>query len=169
LRMRKNKSRGFTLLEVLIAIVLIGFAFLSTASLHIRSLRDTKQSSQVVMAAQLAEDLSARLRASSPLELGALLGSTGASTTTCFTAAGCLPAEMAKDEIEKWKDTIPTRLLGARGTVCRDSALATGSLTDDNCTGNAADPIVIKVWWPLRSDSTTAKYEQYFIPFVAKP
>lgn len=163
-----HNARGFTLLETLIAVVLVGFAFLATAGLHIRSLRDTQQSAQEVAAAQLADDMYARLRVSSPLQLTSSLQSAGIATPNCYNAVGCTAVEMAADEVKKWKDSIALRLPGGGGTVCRDSAPGDGTPTNDNCTAAAGDPVVIKLWWPILQNSTTVNYRQFFLYYVPK-
>ena len=163
-----HNTRGFTLLETLIAVVLVGFAFLATAGLHIRSLRDTQLSAQEVAAAQLADDMYARLRVSSPLQLTSSLQTAGAATTNCYTTTGCTAVAMAADEIKKWKDSITLRLPGGGGTVCRDSAPGDGTPANDNCTAGATDPVVIKLWWPIRQDNATVNYRQFFLYYVPK-
>lgn len=180
---RKNfNQRGFTLLEALIAIVLLAFAFLSTAGLHLNTLRETTQSAQNTVAAQLADELVSRLRVSSQDQIAAVLEAAGTANASCYTPAGCKRDEMALDEISKWKASVSDRLGGgvnvsgtpvAGGTVCRDTGPGDGSPAGNACTGGASDPIVIKLWWPRRADKydplrPTAGYQQYFVPYVPK-
>lgn len=160
---------GFSLLEALIAVALIGFAFLSAAGLHVQSLRDTQLSAQEIAAAQLADDMYTRMRVTSPLQLGSMLQTAGAQTSACYGTLGCNAVQMAADEVAKWKASIALRLPSGGGTVCRDAAPGDGSPANDNCTGGANDPIVVKLWWPVRSASATPVYRQFFLYYVAKP
>lgn len=166
---RHHAPSGFSLLEVLISVLLISLAFLSTASLHIRSLRDVQQSSQVVIASELAQDLVERLNISSSPRVPGTFQTSGAPTAGCFNSTGCTPADMISDEVAKWKDTIDKRLPGGGGTICRDLVQvddATG--INDGCSGAATDPIVIKVWWPLQGNDATTKYKTMYLPYVRK-
>jgi type IV pilus modification protein PilV len=165
--MRTKSQSGFTLLESLIAVVLIGLAFLATAGLHISSFRDTQLSTQTVAAAELVHEMNERMRLMSPAFVPSLIGTTAGTTEATCLSGGCKPADMAKDELKKWQDAVAARLPGGGGIVCFDSSAGKASPGSPNCTGLATDPILVKVWWQVKKEGA-ADYYQFSLPYTAR-
>lgn len=80
MRMRLAHRRGGALLEALLALALVSFGALSAAMLQLSSRRSHAEGQQRALAAQLAEDYAAQLRAAE--DPSALLGSAPPSSTT---------------------------------------------------------------------------------------
>lgn len=166
--MIKNSQSGFTLLESLIAVVLIGLAYLATAGLHINSFRDTQVAVQSVAAAELVHEMNERLHMMSPAFVSNIVGLTsGTAQPTCQATSGCKPAEMVVDELKKWQDVVAARLPEGGGIVCRDGAAGKATPGSPNCTGLPTDPILVKVWWRMKKDAT-ADYYQFSLPYASK-
>ena len=170
---RRNTQSGFSLLEVMICVVLITFAFLASAGLHLASLRDTQTSGQVAQAAQLANDMAERIRVNFP-STNAYTTATAALVTTCNTAATCTSAQMVSNDLAEWLAELAARLPNGVGTVCRDSTPGDGaSPTGAACTGGASDPIAVKVWWSLRDQASAgvpaAATQRQVIAFIPRP
>ncbi|MDH4022770.1 MAG: type IV pilus modification protein PilV [Gammaproteobacteria bacterium] len=150
---------GFTLIEVLIAILVISVGLLATASLQLLSKRSNYDAAQRTTAAHLAGDLLERMR-SNPAALinyipdGPLGGNTlGAPATDCEGAgADCTAAELAAFDLWQWEQALD----GANET--QDGASAGGLISAQACItgapfgGNGIYTVAIA--WRGMTDST---------------
>lgn len=113
---------GFTLLEVLVALLVFSIGFLGLAALQTLSLRFTHQSYERTQAALQAYEIIDRMRANregldnyTPVPAGATL----TAPVDCSTAA-CGPADMAAYDLMEWLGRVrDANLLGGEGAVCR--------------------------------------------------
>ncbi|MGO4416830.1 type IV pilus modification protein PilV [Cupriavidus sp. KB_39] len=167
---RRRGAAGFTMLEALVAIVVLAFGVLGVANLLIKSFRFAQQSSYDVVALQLANDMADRMRASvDEANKNNYLFDTKTGTpniadsgnlfrTACTGAsAACAPLTANFDKAD-WARRVQTSLPNGRAVICRDSTtfqLNTGYQW--GCTqtaggnGSPSDtPIVIKVGWTSR-------------------
>ncbi|MEN7526161.1 type IV pilus modification protein PilV [Cupriavidus sp. 2SB] len=163
---RCRKAAGFTMLEALVAIVVLAFGVLGVANLLIKSFRFAQQSSYDVVALQLANDMADRMRAHQLLvdggafNLDTKLGTPQVSDadnlykTACLGASTvCQPVSAAFDMAE-WSRRVTTTLPGGRAIICRD--IGTWSATTGyewNCSPAANPtnaPLVIKIGWISR-------------------
>jgi prepilin-type N-terminal cleavage/methylation domain-containing protein len=93
---RKIKSeRGFTLVEVMIALGILSFGVLAVASMQSSALLGTSRSNSVTVATNIATDRMERLMAI-PYDNLAVLGS---GNNTYFTGAPALPLNMKNQDI----------------------------------------------------------------------
>jgi type IV pilus assembly protein PilV len=114
-------TRGFTLIEVMMALCLLSLASLGIASLQWRSLQATHQSSLYRTAMQLAADIADELRAG--------------------TAADA-PAQA------DWTARAAAALPGGRAVICRDSLPWDEAAGAYRWTCEpAAGPVLVKVAW----------------------
>ena len=138
-------NSGFTLIEVLIAMLILAVGLLGLAGMQITGMRNNLSAYNRSLATQLAYDMADRMRANV-----ADAGTFGASTyitlnPTAATAQGactavagaCTTAQMAQQDLFEWnQDFIP--LPGGVGTIAVDANnLFTISVNwDDNRDGN---------------------------------
>ena len=169
----KREIGGFALLEALVCVDLISFAFLASAGLHLSSLRDTQSSGQISQATQLANELHERMR----INIGntdTYATASAAVRSACNTTTGCSAADMVANDLAEWSASLAAKLPNGRGVVCRDSTPDDGTSPGSAaCTGGASDPIVIKVWWKLRdqagSSGAVAAIQRQVLAFVPRP
>ncbi len=143
------KNTGFTLLEVLIAVLVLAGGLLGLAGLQATSLRNNQSAYNRSQATQMAYDMADRMRsnvANAELLMGSAYLGAGAQITGCTTLTGCTPAQMAQNDLFEWnRDIDNTLLTSATGTISVDvpTRIFTIAITwDDNRDGNvdAADP-----------------------------
>jgi type IV pilus assembly protein PilV len=167
-----TRARGFTLLEVLVAILIVAVGLLGVAGLYLTSLRNTSEAALRSEATRLALDLSERLRGNAPNGDASLVASyvSAAAATVrvapvadCVSAA-CTRADLAARDMFEWRTALGARLPAGDGTVCREAAADIGTTA---CTGTAADPLVVKVWW--RERDATAGAPAPLVSFVMVP
>ena len=114
---RHTRTAGFTLIEVLVALVVMAVGMLGIAGLYIESLRSGQMSVSYTNAVTLAASMADRIRAN-PTAIGAYAGAAagngtaGTAANNCVNgAADCAPPQMAADDWFWWyedvKDQIP--------------------------------------------------------------
>ena len=117
-----TNQHGFTLVEVMVALVIFAISMLGLAGLQATALRDNQIANQNSTATHLAEDMAERIRANPP---GASSGSYDAvsvqsgSGPDCYNIT-CTPAEIAQMDILQWSTAIRDTLPSGAGTVVRN-------------------------------------------------
>jgi type IV pilus assembly protein PilV len=107
-----KRQRGFSLVEVLIALVIMSVGMLGIAGLYVQSLQAGRTSLLRHHAVTLAGDVADRIRAN-PTAGVAYAGPEPGTPNNCIAGGtDCNPAEMAGDDIRLWKqqarDTLPS-------------------------------------------------------------
>ena len=95
--------RGFSLMEVLVAIVVIGLGALGAAGLQLASSKNTRSALEGTTAVILAQDMAERLRANPG---GAYVGVGDGSSPPGFVdclGANCSPAQLEAFDVAAWK------------------------------------------------------------------
>lgn len=184
--MREMKHSGFTLLEVLIALVVFSIGLLGLASLQVLSLKLTSDSLERTIATMLANDMIDRMRAN---VAAATLGTsspynnpTGAYTAnpSCYgmnssggtsSSAQCTPAQMAANDFADWyaalsgsaattwQPAITASLPQGYGVVCIDSVPNDGTPSSPNCDNIIsvpARPVYSIKIWWIERKDTTS-------------
>ena len=121
-----SKPGGFTLLEVLIALLVLSIGLLGLAALQTVSLRACEMANQRTLSTLLAADIVERMRANPQgVSHGDYLSSTGAITGTppdC-NAIDCNTAQLAAFDLGQWQAAV-ARLPGGQGEVTRTDSLS---------------------------------------------
>ncbi|MDH5711420.1 MAG: type IV pilus modification protein PilV [Gammaproteobacteria bacterium] len=113
----KSKQRGFTLLEALIAFMIISIGMLGIASLQLLSLKAGKTAELRTLATFKAEEILERIR-SNPEALDPAKSANGydsglndwGTSMGCNVTKSCSRAEMALDDIFQWKQDLLTSM-----------------------------------------------------------
>ena len=113
------RESGFTLVEALVALVILAIGMLGIAALYIEGLRASRAALIRTEAVTLAADLADRIRINR--EGGAAYDEAKAADTpnaNCLPGgAGCSPEEMAAHDVRVWLDAIAAALPGGTGIV----------------------------------------------------
>ena len=113
----RSRQRGFTIVEALVALVILAVGMLGIASLYVTTLRASGSAASRMQAINLASDLGDRIRANRTAG-AAYAGAAAANGTTCIGAAAtCTPAQMAAHDLFVWQAAIQAALPGAAGAV----------------------------------------------------
>ena len=167
---RTRTSRGFSLIEVLVAIVVLSFGLLGMVGMQAFALQATREARVQGQAAVLARELAEMMRGNKVV--GANPSSTanfflgefavgsltmGSNASYCSRVGATIPCstptDVAQAEMTDWLHRLNTELPGARVTICFDGAPYDSSgMPQWACTATGADEIaVIKIGWTRAS------------------
>lgn len=117
-------ANGFTLIEVLIAMLVLSIGLVGLAALQMTSLRNSLSAYHRSQATQLAYDMADRMRAN---VANAQLGEasvyvtqtppSSASEQTLCTTTGCTPAQMAEQDLFEWNAELVDILPNGLGNI----------------------------------------------------
>ena len=127
------RAAGFSLVEALVALVVLSIGMLGIAALHVEGLRSARTALTRTTAVTLAADIADRIRANraAKTEYEAVVTSADTDANCEPKGAGCTPAELAHHDKALWLGAIETALPGGTGTIdCDDAAVpATYTIT----------------------------------------
>jgi type IV pilus assembly protein PilV len=147
-----HRSSGFSLVEVLVALIVMSVGLLGIAKMQAVALSNTSVSSQRSLAALEAAGLAAAMHANrgywgtaagakSITVQGGTVTPLPAAAKVC-TAASCVPAEMATYDLQQWATSLQTEALLPNYLATIDCG-ATIITTPRSCT--------IKITWSEKS------------------
>jgi type IV pilus assembly protein PilV len=172
----KKPSQGFTLLEILVAIIVLSFGLLGMVGIQAMALKSNNDAKQQSTAVQLAGELSDMMRSNKSIAVGLTSAANpylianylgGPNTVTnppemCTGTSGCTSTiNVASWEVYDWLTRVNNTFPGARVQVCYDNApyttSALGGLPQWGCNGTASagGSISIKIGWTRESTNKT--------------
>jgi len=154
------RQSGFSLIESLIAMLVVAVAALAMGALQLNSLRSTGGSLLRTIATQQAYDIADRARANLPAyRTGAYVG-TGTNHAACFSS-GCTTAQQAAMDLYLWNQANASLLPSGQGVVCVDSTPNDCTPAAPACDGVVGANLAVKIWWDYdRSGSPTQRFVQ---------
>lgn len=147
----QHRENGFTLIEVMVALVVFSIGLLGVAGLQTAGLRTSHQSYQRTIAVTAARDMADRMRANMTGMRNNAYSFTSApgSDPGCVSAA-CTYANIANHDAYQWYDSL-NKLLPL-------TSLSSVSCTDVNTATTALDPgsaCIISVRWDSERKGVT--------------
>lgn len=149
---RISRAYGFSLIEVLIAVIILAIGLLGIAGLQVTSKRTSFEALQRVTAVMLAQDVIERMRANKG-QLAAYIaaadvtGGLGVPGTNC-TSAACTTAQIVTYDLYQWQQAIvgaaETKTSGGVTTNTGGLILPTGCIT--NTTGTTGEVTIAIAW-----------------------
>ncbi|MCH9696165.1 MAG: type IV pilus modification protein PilV [Gammaproteobacteria bacterium] len=110
-----KRQRGFSLVEVLIALVIMSIGMLGIAGLYVQSLQAGRTSMLRHHAVTLAGDVADRIRANPTA--GAAYVAAGANNNCVAAGTDCNPAEMAGNDVLLWNQQAGNTLPGGNVVI----------------------------------------------------
>lgn len=163
--MRTQKVSGFSLIEVLLAMLLLGIGVLGALRAHVVALQTRHDTALMSGAVHLASSLAERMLANRAVEgssvpdpylaldYDALGGAPSRPAAMCHGPTQCDPTQLAAFDVYQIAESVHDAFPGGRVKVCRDASVvaADGTLTW-SCDGAAGAPVVIKLGWRAKGD-----------------
>lgn len=154
---------GFTLIEVLVAILVLTVGILGAAGAQVAALKARHATALMSGGVQLASTLADRMRANraqmqAPDQLNPYLqlryavadGAPAPLPRACFSDGGCGSAEVAEFDLHDIKQALHEGFPESRVAVCRDAVVRDADDLRWECSGGPGAPLVIKLGWPRR-------------------
>ena len=117
-----RRARGFSLIESLVALVVLSIGMLGIAAMYVESLRSGRTALLRTQAVALAGDMADRIRANrgGAAAYEDVIARTGTIAACAPGGAGCTPDNLAHHDKALWMGAIQDALPGATGTVDYD-------------------------------------------------
>jgi type IV pilus assembly protein PilV len=172
LRIQKlRRASGFSLIEVLVAIVVLSFGLLGMVGLQAGALQNNREARLQSVAVDLARELAEMMRGNKEVAAqttgNPYVGDFSAKPLAPAAPSSCLSVgsscadrtQVAHAELTEWLARVDANLPGARVTVCRDSTpYDAAGLPQWACTADAGtDVFAVKIGWSRLSTDATAK------------
>lgn len=110
-------NRGFSIVEVLVALVVLAIGLLGIAGLYVESLRSGGAAINRMQAINLAMDLADRIRANRTATVAYADVPSTAYKCIGAGAVACTPQELAADDLQQWNSEITSILPQGTGSV----------------------------------------------------
>lgn len=112
----RAKSRGFTLVETMVALVVLAVGMLGIAGLYVTTLKSGGGAIYRMQAVNLAADLADRIRANRGANVAY---QAGGANNNCYGAGSvdCAPALMAANDVFVWQQQVAAILPGGNSNV----------------------------------------------------
>ena len=191
---KRNRTRyspvschdGFTLLEVLVALIVLSVGLLSLAGMQVIGLRTNHSAYMRTQATIQSYDIVDRMRANivgvreGRYDKPAVNDSKGILHANCKTTSGCSGGqsqkaqEMAEHDLFEWNQAITDVLPSGVGVVCIDSTPEDGTPDAATASAPACDGIgsanpemamyTIKIWWTDDQSANPQRFTTSFRP-----
>lgn len=137
---RAQRQRGISIVEALVALVVIAVGMLGIAGLYLSSMQASRTAKLRAYAVELAGSIADRIRANRDAAAAYDTDAYGGAPATqdCETAR-CDAAALAEDDLARWLEDIRTTLPGA--------AAVTGTVTVTDRARPESDNYVINITW----------------------
>lgn len=122
----QRTMKGFSLVEALVAMVVLAIGMLGIAGLYVESLRAGRTALTRTQAVSLAADMADRIRANRLGRAGYEKAATDniEPETVCEDAEVCAPPQMALHDLAVWQDTVEEALPDGQCAVAVDSSVS---------------------------------------------
>lgn len=117
MRTRYPVARGFTIVEVLVALVVLAIGMLGIAGLYVTTLGSGSAAINRMQAVNLATDMADRIRANRNANVAYAAGASTGLSCIGAGAVDCTAAQMAADDVLQWNNEIAQALPAGSGTI----------------------------------------------------
>ena len=140
--MNIKNSSGFTIIEVLVAMVILAIGVFGLGILQLTALQNTQGGHLRAQASILAYDIIDSMRANIPAvtgnDYGITLAAETPATVNCYgSGADCLTNQMASSDLNRWRTLLDNYLPAGNGQV---ESLDLGGTTQVTVTVQWIDP-----------------------------
>ncbi len=180
----KNLNSGFTLIEVLVALLIFAIGMLGLAGLQLQAHQSTSYAQGRTAATMAASHLFERMReninsvAAGDYAYSSAADGLPAAVIACKTTAGCgTAAQMAQNDIREWLLTLDQSLpifdrpafninAGVNIQICQDSTPTLDAAQAINCDGALGQWTIYIDWTEERDDNDEFKSNRQTFTFV---
>ena len=130
-KLSKKHTTGFTLIEILTAIIVLSFGLLGVAGMQMKTQQFNRSAYFETQAIFVAHDMLERMRSNvAGQEAGHYHLPIPKKHLSCYTTTSCSELEMAQNDMYEWQggdfESIATKLPAGSGVVCLDATQMMG-------------------------------------------
>lgn len=157
-------QRGISLIESMVAIVVMALGILGIVGVQLRTLADTQTGVRRAQAIHLIEDLSERIKVNpnALLNIGGYAMAWGTNPTGApdCKAIACTTAQIIQYDLQEWKRLVNNTLAPQANTAAAATALtdATIFIPADETVASNRRQLGVMIRWRENERSTTADY-----------
>ncbi len=154
-----HQLTGFSLIESLVALIIISIGLLGLAALQTSALRNTQMANIASQATISAHDIIERMRSNpTGMQSKAYNAPSLVANSDCYTTTGCTPTEMAKNDMHEWIDELARTIPQSSAITCLDSTPDDGTHSTDAECDDSGDVYAIKIW---SGEENTPTYQRF--------
>ncbi|GAB2875960.1 hypothetical protein GCM10027277_51610 [Pseudoduganella ginsengisoli] len=149
-----HTRQGFTLLEVLVALVVLALGVLGAGAMQLTAQRVRQESQWLSSASRIAADFAGRVRANAAQADAVYAGfdydvlrEPAPDPSFACGPSPCDSAQLAHADLVELKQQVAQALPSGRVRICRDRHMWLGRRLRWPCDGGADAPLVIKIGW----------------------
>jgi type IV pilus assembly protein PilV len=159
---------GFTLVEILVAIVVLSFGVLGVVGMQAAALQSNRAARNQSTAIALGRELADLMRGNkdvalatsttdNPYLIANYTGTAPTITVNCFTGSCATPKDAAQFDMNQWLARVSAALPQARVVVCFDDTpyQSSSGLPDWDCPNTPGETLVVKIGWTQQALSTS--------------
>jgi type IV pilus assembly protein PilV len=134
-------TRGFSLLEVLVAVLILSVGLLGIAGLQVTGLRYASAANMQYVASLQVLDMAERMRANmAGVSAGAYNSISGTGSDPGCISSSCTASQMAATDAYQWNTANARVLPSGTGTVTRNGSLFTINISWNESSGLGTAP-----------------------------
>ena len=179
-----NHQSGFSLVEVLVAIVVLSLGMLGAVGMQTTAMQSNREARSQAVATTFARELAEKMRgnhavavepsaAKNPYLFDATLtspSSVASFSVNCFTTGCSTGADAATWDVADWQSRVQAALPTPRAKVCFDASPFDSTGKPRWACTNSGDVAVLKMSWTRKSTAGTLEFASSSgVPVVVVP
>lgn len=140
----RSTQSGFSLIEVLVAVLIVSVGVLGVAGLQLLSLQNNTSAMFRTQAVQGAYDIIDRARANRGQDYSIAMDDDAPNAPNC-TTQDCTPAQMRAFDLAEWRTALEADLPDGTGSVESDDGVMTVTVRWQDSRNPDVDPLEVAV------------------------
>ncbi|VWX59504.1 Type IV pilus modification protein PilV [Burkholderiales bacterium 8X] len=161
------QARGFTLIEVLVAVVVLSFGLLGMVGLQGASLKANREARLQASGVRLASEMGDMMRGNKQVSIltnatdnpylqSNFTGTVTAASPNCFSAVCTTTKQVATADVADWLARVANELPGARVVICFDATPFDAAGKPQWTCSNTGGVVNVKIGWTRGSTNRAA-------------
>ena len=138
------RQGGFSLIEVLVAVLIVSVGVLGVAGLQLLSLQNNTSAMYRTQAIQSAYDIMDRARANRGEDYSIAIDANPPTAPNCMTQ-NCNPGQMRNFDLDAWREALANDLPEGTGSVVMNGSAMTVTVRWQDTRNPAAAPLEVAV------------------------
>lgn len=184
IRRLRTRQSGFSLLEVLIAFIILSFGLLGAVGMQAAAMQSNKETRNQSVAASLARELADKMRGNHGIAIKTtaadnpylmaettLIGTASFTSPAenCFTTACSTPAAIATWDMADWQNRLQNTLPDPKFVVCFDKTPFDAAGVAQWACSNDGDISVLKLAWTSKDTKGNLQLSSASMPLIVVP